>query len=136
MATAVVPTITGRDSSPRLSTAPPRWSALGLLLVGLGFFVAQLVLVPHPFGRNDGDPFGHLRHGLPDVLVDGDSKLGGEACRAHHPQRIIRKGRFRRPGRGQHGSMEVAHAAERIHQFQGGQLQGHGVDGTPPWSGS
>jgi hypothetical protein len=72
-------------------------------------------------GGDDLDAVGHLGHGEPDVVVNRHAELGRKPGRAHHAQGIVGEGRFRGAGRGELGGVEVADAAERIHQFQAGQ---------------
>ncbi|KFC52602.1 hypothetical protein GY12_03525 [Micrococcus luteus] len=86
-------------------------------------------LLADAFGGDDRDPLGHCGHGLLHLGGHGEAELRGEAGGAHHAQRVIGEGVLGGAGGAQHAGVQVPHAAEGVHELEGGQAQGHGVDG-------
>ncbi|CAM5229218.1 hypothetical protein STENM223S_04725 [Streptomyces tendae] len=84
-------------------------------------------LVPDPFCRDDVDAPGHVLHGLDDLRSHLEVELRGEACRPHHPERIVREGVLRSPRRAQHAGSEVVEPAVRVDEHLLRECYGHRV---------
>ena len=85
-------------------------------------------LVAHPLGRDDADALGHAGHRRHHLGGDLEAELGGEAGRAHHPQRVVGEGVLGPPRGAQHAVGEVDDAAERVLELLVGQGERHRVD--------
>ena len=49
--------------------------------------------------------------------VEHEAELGGEARRAHHPQRVVGERVLGSPGRPQQSLGEIDHSPERVHEL-------------------
>ncbi len=93
----------------------------------------QLVqLVPHPFGRDDLDPPGHLRHRRDDLGCDLEVELRGEACRPHHPQGVIGEGLLGGTRGPQYPGREVVETAVRVDEHLLRERDSHRVHREVP----
>ena len=88
-----------------------------------------LQLGPDPFGGDNVQARGHLRHGVHHVHLDVEAQLGGEARGPHYAQRVVVEGLDGAHRGAQDARLQVRQTLVGVHELQVGQAQGHGVDG-------